>query len=242
MSWLVTRGSGAGRGGANTAGTGAERHRGGGAATGAGDFRTDSSTGGAAGAESAVISARVSNASVAAAAAAVAAAAGWKNRFMSRCLASAAASLLFFGLPPPFPPPPSLSFASFSAPTEGSSFAGGGARAASGGARFALRLKNARNPATDASKSAHFRVAGLSHLGRFRTSASFAPCAYLSSTSSTAPWSFLCLKHLPTAWLSARNACCEYHWSPDKTPARFLAFFSSLYLRLSSTCLSFRLG
>ena len=137
---------------------------------------------------------------------------------MSRCFASAAASLLSLGLPPGFPPPPSRSFASLSAPTEGSSLANDRVCAASGGACFALRVKNARKPVTESSKSAHFRVAGLSHLGRFRTSAPLAPCAYLSSTNSTAPWSFLCLKHRPTAWLSARNACCEYHWSPDKTP------------------------
>ena len=242
VSWLVTRGSDAGRG-SKSEGTGAERHRGAGAGIGA-VFRAGVSAGAAAGAPGrdgrggAVPFARVSSVS-----AESAAGAGWKNRFMSRCFASVSLlSLASFGLLTAFPPEPSLSLASFSPPTEGSSFATDRERAGSGGARCAWREKNARNPATDSSKSAHFRVAGLSHLGRFRTSAPFAPCAYLSSTNNTAPWSFLCRKHRPTAWLSARNACCEYHWSPDKTPARFLACFSSLYLRLSSTCLSLRLG
>ena len=48
-----------------------------------------------------------------------------------------------------------------------------------------------------------------------------------------APWSFLCRRHRPTAWLSARNACCEYHRSPVSRPR--VRAPSSLYRRFSST-------
>lgn len=61
-----------------------------------------------------------------------------------------------------------------------------------------------------------------------------------SSTSNIAPQSALCRIHRPSAWLRARNAWISYHSEPLRT--RVVDDFLSLYSRLSSTCVSLKLG
>ena len=115
-------------------------------------------------------------------------------------------------------------------------FRAAGSSGWTGGGSLACIAKKLRKPRLESSNPAHLRMAGLSHLGRWRVMSSR---RYRSSAKRMAPWSFLCRRHRPTAWFNARNACCEYHWSPESNPR---VTPSLLYSRLSSTRLSLTLG
>mmetsp|Transcript_25668 Transcript_25668/g.78057 ORF Transcript_25668/g.78057 Transcript_25668/m.78057 type:complete len:265 (+) Transcript_25668:326-1120(+) len=89
---------------------------------------------------------------------------------------------------------------------------------------------NDRRCAATSRNGAGCLISCLSHAGRFfRRPAS----ANLESANSTAPQSLAWRKHLPTAWFTARHACCSYQASPDNSsflsPVRLLSSKKRLF-------------